>query len=472
LTSLLLGSERTDPHDGTWVDRVLLAGDADEPCLRFGGPCDRGALRAQVDARQRQLARAGLGAGGTVTLCLPPSPGFVATLLAAWRLGGQVSLLDHRLTEAEIRRALDRLAPQVLVQAEKAPGGAALRGYSEVEPVATALPQGVPAQSAHALIQLSSGSTGPSKVIARTAADLEAELGRYALLPPYPRRGERIVLLASMVHVLGLVGGLLHALHAGVELVLPERLTAAGILDAISWDTRPATVIGVPFYAELLASVAAPPELPQFARMIVAGELVRPGVPAAFTARYGVPLGTMYGMTELGVIATDLTGQLHPAVEPTAGLRLEVRGGELHIEMPQSPYLGATDPARWSDGWLHTRDAARASQDGRVVILGRNDSQVSIGGLKVDLTEVEHTLGSLTGVNEAVIVFEDGVIVAYVALADGSGREALQEELTRELAAYKQPRHIHVLPKLPRTATGKLLRDPTALRKATASAAA
>ncbi|MBS2964429.1 long-chain fatty acid--CoA ligase [Actinocrinis puniceicyclus] len=463
-------SAQTGPQQGAWVDRVLLSGGEDDPCLRFGRPCDRGTLRAQVAERQRQLADAGLAAGGTVALCLPPSPGYVATLLAAWRLGGQVSLLDHRLAEAEVRRALDRLAPQVLVQGTKAPGGAALRGYADVEPVATALRRGRPAETGHALIQLSSGSTGPSKVIGRTAADLEAELGRYALLPRFPRRGERIVLLASMVHVLGLVGGLLHALHAGVELVLPERLTAAGILDAVSWDQRPTTVIGVPFYAELLSGVAQPPGLPHFARMIVAGELVRPGVPAAFAARYGVPLGTMYGMTELGVIATDLTGELHPAVEPTAGLCLEVRDGELHILMPASPYLGATDPARWSDGWLHTRDAARAQDGGRVVILGRNDSQVSIGGLKVDLTEVEHTLGSLPGVAESVIVFEDGVITAYAALADATSAEAVRRRLGQELASYKQPRHLRVLPALPRTATGKLLRDPAGLRKAAEAA--
>ena len=451
--------------DGAWVDRVLLAGDPVEPCLWFGRPLDRDALRALVDAQQELLSAAGLAAGGTAALCLPPSPGYVAVLLAAWRIGAQVSLLDHRLTEAEVRRALDRLGPQVLVEAKKS-SGAALRGYAEVEPVAVAQREGRPAATPHVLIQLSSGSTGPSKVIARTSADLEAELDRYDRLAGFPRRGDRIVLLASMVHVLGLVGGLLHGLHAGVELVLPDRLTAAGILEAVSWGDRPTTVIGVPFYAELLAGVAQPPALPQFARMIVAGELVRPHVPPAFVARYGVPLGTMYGMTELGVIATDLSGDLHPAVEPAAGLRLEIRSGELHIQMSESPYIGLTDPARWSDGWLHTRDAAAAAQDGRVVILGRLDSQVSIGGLKVDLTEVEQTLSGLEGVTEAVVVFDDGAIAAYAALGEGVTAENVRERLAGELAAYKLPRRLQVLPKLPRTATGKLLRDTAGLHEA------
>ena len=200
-----------------WVDQILLAGNDGDICLWFGRPVDRGALRDLVAEQQRKLAAAGLAAGGTVSLRLPPSLGYVASLLAAWRIGAQVSLLDHRLTQYEVDRALQRLAPQVLVQvADTAPHVVrAMRGYAEV--VTAALPRagGRPAATGHALVQLSSGSTGPSKVIARTAGDLVGELDRYAALDGYPRQGERIVCLASVVHVLGLVGGLLHGLHAG-----------------------------------------------------------------------------------------------------------------------------------------------------------------------------------------------------------------------------------------------------------------
>ena len=458
------------PSPGHWVDSMLLAGDDGERALALDRKVDRTTLRSLVEEARPALEKAGLGPGGTVALRLPPSLGFVAVLLAAWRLDAQVSLLDHRLTRAEVDRALARLAPQVLVE-PAGPVNTALRGYAVVEPVAVALEGGRPAEQApgrmHVLIQLSSGSTGPSKVIARTMPDLADELDRYSRLPQFPQRGERVVLLSSMVHVLGLVGGLLWSLHAGAELVLPERLTAAGILDAVGAGPEPTTVIGVPFYAELLAAATPPGPLPSFTRMIVAGELVRPGVPESFTARYGIPLGTMYGMTELGVIATDLTGRLRPAVAPTHGLDLRIDQGELHIRRPDSPYLGESDPARWSDGWLHTRDAAAIDPDtGHVVILGRRDSQVSIGGLKVDLTEVEQTLCAVDGVAEAVVVFDNGGIEAYLVLADGASAAVVREDLALEVAAYKMPRHLRVLPALPRTATGKLLRETAALRDA------
>src|SRR5260370_4249236 len=155
-------------------------------------------------------------------------------------------------------------------------------------------------------------------------------------------------------------------------------------------------VAGGPFRAERLTWVAGQPPLPQLARMGVAGELVRPHVPAAFAARYGVPLGTMYGMTELGVIATDLHGRNHPAVAPAPGMSLRVEAGELLVAMPASPYVGLVDPTRWSDGSLHTRDAAAADPaTGLVTILVRLDSQVSIGGAKGGLPKGDRTLAAL-----------------------------------------------------------------------------
>src|SRR5277367_1971057 len=96
-----------------WVNRELLAGADDEVTLFLGAPTTRAELRSLVAAQEVRLAEAGLGPGGTVTLILPPSLGYVASLLASWRLGAQVSLLDHRLARAEIDKALDRLAPQV-----------------------------------------------------------------------------------------------------------------------------------------------------------------------------------------------------------------------------------------------------------------------------------------------------------------------------------------------------------------------
>ena len=450
------------PLEPEWVDEVLLAGAAGDVCLHLGEPVSRAELRRLVAERQSTLADAGLRRGGSVALCLAPSLAFIANLLASWRIGAQASLLDHRLTPYEVDVALKRLLPQVLVAAER-PTAGTLRGFTEITERVSPYP-GRPAGTSHAVIQLSSGSTGPSKIIGRDAANLVDEVKRYTMIDGVPGRGERIVSLASMVHVLGLVGGLLYSLHAGVNLTIPSRMTADGILSTAGEGSQPTTLLGVPFHIELLASVLDPPKLPNLTGMTTGGELVRADVHAAFVDRYDVRLGNMYGMTEVGVIATDLFAEHRPAVRPAPGLAVREEGGELHVSLPESPYLGDQDPSRWSDGWLHTKDAGTVDpQTGLVRILGRRDSQVSVGGLKVDLTEVEHMLAALPEVNAAVVV-HDHAIEAYLVLAEGAGTTAVEREITTRLAAYKRPRRLHVVDQLPRTATGKLVRDQAILR--------
>jgi acyl-coenzyme A synthetase/AMP-(fatty) acid ligase len=460
--------------DPAWVDEVLLADAAgrpgDAPALVLDTPVTRAELRRLVEQKQAVLAAAGIGhygPGDSVALCLAPSLAFVANLLACWRLGARAALLDHRLTPFEIDAALQRLAPQAVVSAKHATGGP-LRGFSDVQERVATYP-GRPADTAHALVQLSSGSTGPSKVIARTAANLVEELERYvAIGAGVPQPGERIVCLASMVHVLGLVGGLLYGLHAGAQLVLPQRMTADGILAAVAAGPEPTTLLGVPFHIELLSSGPRPPRLPQLTGMTTGGELVRAEVYETFTDRFGVRLGNMYGMTEVGVIATDLFGEHRPALTPAPGLRVRADGGELLVSLAESPYLGLVDPTRWADGWLHTRDAGSVDEaTGRFRVQGRNDSQVSVGGLKVDLTEVEHTLAALPGVAAAVVT-HDKAIEAYVMLREDTTAEQVQALLAERLAAFKRPRVLRVVEQLPRTATGKLVRDRALLVAASA----
>ncbi|GAA4473236.1 class I adenylate-forming enzyme family protein [Phytohabitans houttuyneae] len=430
----------------------LLAGRDDQQCLRLGAPVTRRELRRRVAARATDLRAAGLRAGGTVALRLPPGMLYAESLLAAWTVGAQVALLDHRLTQHEVDRALARIAPQLVVS------------MSDGAPVAVPHP-GRPAQTPHALLQLSSGSTGPSKVIGRTSASLVSEVERYRLIDGVPEPGERTVLLASTVHVLGLVGGLLYGLHTGVTLVVPSFLSTDAVLDAVASGPEPATVIGVPFHIEFLAAADRARHLPQLKRMTVGGELVRPAVREAFAARWSVPLGNMYGMTEAGVIATDLFGQNRPALAPAPGMTLRAEGGEVLLAAEASPYVGLSDPTRWVDGWLHTRDAGEVDpHTGLVTIRGRLDSQVSVGGLKVDLTEVEQVLATLPGVVEAVVAW-DGAVEAFIVHESGAdGLPALKEALAQRLAGYKRPRRLTLVPKLPRTATGKLVRSVPDLR--------
>lgn len=456
--------------DGSWVDDVLLAGPDHEVCLWLGRPVERRLLRELVAERGRGLAHAGLRPGGTVALKLPPSLAYVVSLLSAWRAGGQVVLLDYRLTEHETSRALAHLAPQLLVTAGQTADGP-LSGYYEVAETTSALADGRPAATDHALVQLSSGSTGPSKIIGRTAPSLIDELDRYERIEGMPQRGESAVVANSLSHTFGLIGVLLYNLHVGARTVVPPRLTPLDILDVVAASSEFVTLFGVPFHYELLAGVSSPPPLPQLARAVSGGELVRPELPVAFVSRYGIPLGQCFGMTEVGVIAMDALAEYPGVGRPAPGVGVQLEGDELLVGMDHTPYIGASDPSRWHDGWLHTRDAASIdSATGSVLLRGRLDSQVAIGGMKVDLNEVEHTLTALPGVVEAAVVF-DSSIEAFVSLAEDVTPAAVEEALAVQLAPFKRPRQLHVVAQLPRTVTGKRLRDLNALRAAASSLA-
>lgn len=456
--------------EGAWVDDILLQGDGRDVALHLGEAVSRAELRELVAAEQARYQAAGLVAGGVVAVRLPPSLGCIVAMLAGWRAGAQVALLDYRLTTHEVGKAIARLTPQLVVEPVADVSGT-LRGFFDVTTRVTPLRTGRPAASQHILLQLSSGSTGPSKVIGRTVGSLLAEIDRYGQLDGFPHRGERTVVLASIVHVLGLVGGLLYGLASGTQVVLPARQTVDGILKAVAAGDEPTTVLGVPSQAAVLAAAQNPPRLPQLRRMITGGELVRPDVWERFTHGYDAELGVMYGMTEAGVIAADLTGATRPGLTPAPGMRVRVEEGEILLGLPESPYVGPSDPTRFVDGWLRTKDAGSFDDaTGRLTVLGRLDSQVSVGGLKVDLSEVEASISALPGITGAVVVQGTG-IEAFVMVEERAVFDGLADCLAARLAPYKRPRTLHVLPELPRTATGKPVRNADVLRAAARSAA-
>ncbi|QMU71177.1 class I adenylate-forming enzyme family protein [Streptacidiphilus sp. P02-A3a] len=454
------------------MDEVLLSGPDREVALHLGQPVERVELRRLVAAEQARYQEAGLLPGGGLALRLPPSLGCIVAMLAGWRSGAQVALLDYRLTTHEVGRAIARLSPQLVVEPEQEVTGK-LRGYVDIRTRVTPLRGGHQvAATDHALLQLSSGSTGPSKVIGRRVDSLLEEIDRYARLDGFPQRGERTVVLASIVHVLGLVGGLLYGLASGTQVVLPGTQTLEGILKAVAAGPEPTTLLGVPSQTSLLATARNPPRLPQLRRMVTGGELLNDQVRERFTTGYGAQLGAMYGMTEAGVIATDLSGATSPGLTPVSGMRVRVADGQILLGLPDSPYVGLEDPARYRDGWLHTKDAGSLDEaTGLLTVHGRLDSQVSIGGLKVDLSEVEALIRALPGVTDAVVVHEAG-IQAYVTVREEVTSQGLADTLATRLAPYKRPRTLHLLSELPRTATGKPVRNAQVLQAAARQPAA
>jgi len=427
---------------------------------------DRAEVRASVAAEARVFSGFGIGDGSTVLVQVPSSRTQVEVVFALWSLGAQVMLVDHRLAPAEVEALRTLCRPEFTVRA-MAGGRFAMAFQPTYEVVTKHHRDGEVAATDHRLVQFSSGSTGQPKVIGRTPASLAAEVERFTRIDRMPTTGERVLLLSSTAHSFGLVAGLLHSLAAGVAAVFTPRLSAKDVLaTAERHDVH--AIFGTPFHYELITTAKSVPVLPSLRAAVSGGELMPDGVAEAFRERFGVGLGESYGTTETGVIAMDVSGSLRPAVGRAApGITLRVNEGELEVELPEgTPYLRGSDVDRYVDGWLRTYDRAVQDEHGAVRLLGRSDSLVVIGGLKVDLIEVESVLRQHPLITDVVVVHA-GSIEAYVsAEEDGPGAGELAGWCRERLAAYKVPRLIQVLPALPRTSNGKLIRRTQTLRGA------
>ncbi|MGP4014573.1 AMP-binding protein [Saccharopolyspora sp. 5N708] len=164
------------------------------------------------------------------------------------------------------------------------------------------------------------------------------------------------------------------------------------------------------------------------------------------------------------VPATKVIGSDDGAIAPGSGESgvLAYRG-----PMPLGYYKDTaktTTTFRTIDGVRYAipGDLAEIDADGAIRFLGRGSGVINTGGEKVYPQEVEDALLTHPDVTDGVVV---GVadetwgerVAAVVATPNGALTEQeLQDWVRRGLAGYKVPRHIVLLPNLPRTPTGKV----------------
>jgi amino acid adenylation domain-containing protein len=108
-----------------------------------------------------------------------------------------------------------------------------------------------------------------------------------------------------------------------------------------------------------------------------------------------------------------------------------------------------------------TGDLVRWRGDGNLEFIGRADQQVKLRGFRIELGEIEAALRSQPGVQEAVVVVEEGEskrLLGYVVVETGGQIEAneLRQRLRQSLPDYMIPAAFVVLDKLPLTANGKV----------------
>ncbi|HPX36999.1 MAG TPA: acetate--CoA ligase [Mycobacterium sp.] len=121
-------------------------------------------------------------------------------------------------------------------------------------------------------------------------------------------------------------------------------------------------------------------------------------------------------------------------------------------------------------GWYFAGDGARYGLDGEIWVLGRIDDVMNISGHRISTAEVESALVGHAGVAEAAVVGATDAqtgqaICAFVILkehhADISTEQMVEElraQVAHDISPIAKPREIHVVPELPKTRSGKIMR--------------
>ena len=123
----------------------------------------------------------------------------------------------------------------------------------------------------------------------------------------------------------------------------------------------------------------------------------------------------------------------------------------------------------WHDGLYHTRDVAWQDEDGYLWYVGRADDVIKSSGYRIGPFEIESVIMELPyvlecGVSAAPDEIRGQVVKASIVLVKGKeGTEELKKEIQnyvkKHTAPYKYPRIVVFRDELPKTISGKIIRN-------------
>lgn len=334
------------------------------------------------------------------------------------------------------------------------------------------------------MILLTSGTTGSPKGANQSGGN--AGIGTLkAILDRTPWRAEEnVVIVAPMFHAWGF-SQLVFAASMACTVITRRKFDPEATLDLI--DRHRATglaVVPVMFdrIMELPEEVRKRYDCKSLRFAAASGSRMRPDVVIAFMDQFGDVIYNNYNATEAGMIATatpeDLRAAPDTAGRPAGGTEIRILDTEFN-ELPtgevgtiyvrnDTQFEGYTTGATkdFHAGYMSSGDVGYVDADGRLFVVGRDDEMIVSGGENVYPIEVEKTLTAHPDVAEAAVIGVDDEqygqrLAAFVVPVPGRSAtvDALKQHVRDNLANYKVPREIAIVDELPRSSTGKILRN-------------
>ncbi len=109
-----------------------------------------------------------------------------------------------------------------------------------------------------------------------------------------------------------------------------------------------------------------------------------------------------------------------------------------------------------------TGDLAFRQENGSLILAGRNDSQIKINGIRIDLTEIEYLLHKHSLIQNAVVLSVEQEQQQLIAFIQSSNKSLTKLEINKYLNAYLPklfiPSFIYIYEQFPKTISGKINR--------------
>ncbi|WP_018688521.1 malonate--CoA ligase [Ahrensia kielensis] len=329
-----------------------------------------------------------------------------------------------------------------------------------------------------------SGTTGRSKGAMLTQDNL---LSNALTLVDYWQFTSKDVLLHALpiFHTHGLFVACNITLAAGGSMIFLPKFDIDQVIENLPRST---SMMGVPtFYSRLLDDERFTKDRVSHMRLFVSGSApLLADTHIQFENRTGHRILERYGMTETnmntsnpyegerraGTVGFPLPGVELKVCDPETGIEvttgdigvIEVRGPNIfkgYWQMPEK-----TKEELRSDGFFITGDLGKIDEYGYVTIVGRNKDLIISGGYNIYPKEIELILDDQPDVLESAVVgvphadFGESVLAILVPQKGMQiNIAAIEENVRKSLARFKQPKRYEIVVELPRNTMGKVQKN-------------
>ncbi len=438
-----------------------------------------GELDDAANRTANALAGLGVGHGDRVLWWTAPGLATLAGFLGSARLGAVYAPLNPGLSPSEFEAIAGYLDPRVVVTDQPVELGVPVLSPQRLETLAAqasaAHPGARVADTDPHIVYLTSGSTGRPKgvLVSHRASWLRAAPGGGTFTTGIRGRGG-VVCSFPLYHY----GGWHYVMEAwqnATAVHLVPRAEAASIVDAVRRFQAGALYCIPAVWERLLDDEHRHADLSSLRHADIGTSGFSPGLLDRLKQRLPHTTTTvLYGSTEAGRMAAlqdwDLRRKPGSVGLPAfPGALWVAPDGEVCASGPglMSGYhnLPQESVAALVDGVYRSGDLGYVDDEGYLYLTGRRQAVIRSGGESVSPSEVESVLRDFPGVSDvAVVGLPDDTwgetVCAVLVLHPGATAptvEQLRAHVAGRLAAFKQPRRIAVVTRLPRTsATGQI----------------